>query len=139
MISEPYPSISRSSPQNVADESRRFPALATPVWVFNESEKAELPAAFQSVAKEAFPGVLLVRKTEEPDKETAKETSDYAVADARKPINLYPASTKLKLAIRSAFISRILTNKSGLNNESLSLRSSPGKYSCVVNLGPWAA
>ena len=72
MISEPYPSISRSSPQNVADESRRFPALATPVWVFNESEKAELPAAFESVAKEAFPGVLLVRKTEEPDEETAK-------------------------------------------------------------------
>ena len=84
MISEPYPSISRSSPQNVADESRRFPALATPVWVFNESEKAELPAAFESVAKEAFPGVLLVRKTEEPDKETAKETSNHATPDVRK-------------------------------------------------------
>ena len=51
----------------------------------------------------------------------------------------YRASTKLNVAIRSAFISRILTNKSGLNNESLSLRSSPGKYSWVVNIGPLAA
>ena len=71
-----------------------------------------------------------------------KETSNHAAADVRKLATghyVYPASTKLKVAIRSAFISRILTNKSGLNNESLSLRSSPGKYSCVVNMGPLAA
>ena len=29
-------------------------------WFFNESEKAELPAAFESVAKETFLGVLFL-------------------------------------------------------------------------------
>lgn len=47
--------------------------------------------------------------------------------------------TKLKIAIRPAPFSRILSSNSGLNNESVELRASPGKYSWVDRIGPRAA
>jgi hypothetical protein len=43
-----------------ADSRLRQRWRQQPVWFFNESEKAELPAAFESVAKEAFLGVLFL-------------------------------------------------------------------------------
>ena len=75
-------------------------------WFFNESEKAELPAAFESVAKEAFLGVLFLvifsgsrnnsalskrgnRSSENGRariRKQQKKTSNHATPDVRMPI-----------------------------------------------------
>jgi hypothetical protein len=112
-----FPTAAQNDPPNPAKKYAKGPDLARSFSCGSQKRLPLLLRAFKSVAKEAFLGVL------------------FPLAASHYP---YLASTKLKLAIRSAFISRILTNKSGLNNESLSLRSSPGKYSCVVNMGPLA-